>query len=257
MKDLRVFLVFSDLSDAKVSALCSMAKSGAKINILVSYTTLKKQSTLTKLNDAIHRKCISSVMLDSGAYQIMTRRLDLPVKEYLNLVMGVRHLVDLVVGPDVPRNPRATLERLLLFSELFKEPFIPTLQSQSEHNGYVISLKQLDKHGLLDRAPVIKGRPLIGVGGLVGRRPEEIGVVVEKVRSICDCYFHLFGVNVRTLRYLKRKSLLGSVHSIDTSGWLSEIKWRRYTVYKAKSINDAYKLGILGYLNKLNSVLRL
>ncbi len=248
----KVFLVFPDLGGAKAEALCMLKRRGVNVNVLISYATLRyKPTTFGKLVKLKQNNCLGEIMLDSAAYHVAFRGLKLSPEEYAEQAKKLSEIVDIIVGPDIPRNPEQTLERLLKFSEIYGEQFIPTIQSKGPSREYVESLRLLEKHGIIKHAPYINGKPLIGVGGLVGKKVKEVAEIVKTISLNCKCYLHLFGVNLRAIRGLARRSLLEHIYSIDTSGWLSEIKWRRRTTYSAKSTLEANYLAIMGYIEKL------
>jgi len=163
-----------------------------------------------------------------------------------------------VVGPDIPRDPLRSLERLERFHMAYPGPFLPTLQSRDlGPEGYLWMLERLEDAGLLGRAPRPDGsRPLVGVGGLVGARVGMVARVVERLSESCDCLLHLFGANLRVVRGLARRGLLEKVYSVDTSGWLAEIRWRRRTVYRASSTLEANLAAMRGYLEKMAGAAR-
>jgi hypothetical protein len=247
-----VFLVFPDLGGAKGEALCRLAGEGLRVNVLLSYATiLAKPSTTRRLGELRRRGCLGAVMLDSGAYHVAFRGLRLGVGEYARGALGLSGLVDLVVGPDVPRDPRASLERLAAFSRAYPHPFIPTLQSSGPPEGYLESLRMLEEAGIIDRAPRVGGEPLVGIGGLVGM-PTSYGVeAVRLVSGSCGCRLHIFGASLRLLTALRRRGLLGALHSIDTSGWLAEIRWRRRSLYHASTTLEANMAAMRGYIAKI------
>ena len=251
---LKVYLVFPDLGGAKAEALCRLARGGLLVDVLVSYSIfLFKPVTRRHLERLRAGSCLGSVMLDSGAYHVAFRGLSLDPENYAVGASSLRGHVDLVVGPDVPRRPRESLERLRRFSASYPDSFLPTLQSESlDPEGYIESLEALESSGLLARAPRVDGgRPLLGVGGLVGAPVRAVARVVEAISDSCDCLLHLFGANVRMVRGLARRGLLDRVYSIDTSGWLSEIRWRRRTLYRARSTLEANVKAIQGYIEKV------
>ena len=250
----RIYLVFPDLGGAKAEALCRLAGQGRKVDVLLSYSVLlAKPATGDRLASLRRQGCLGSVMLDSGAYHVAYHGLRLEPEEYALGVSGLGGVVDLVVGPDVPRRPSESVERLRRFSASYGGSFIPVLQSKTTSpRGYLATLEALEYWGLLERAPRVDGgRPLVGIGGLVGARVGEVSLVVDALERACDCAFHLFGANVRMVRGLARRGLLSTIHSLDTSGWLWEIRWRRRTVYKATTTLEANIAAIVGYLEKM------
>ncbi len=256
---LRVYLVFPDLGGAKARALCMLAGKGRRVDVLVSYSVMMmKPATRARLERLRSGGCLGSVMLDSGAYHVAFHGLRLTPEDYARGASSLEGLVDLVVGPDVPRDPAGSLERLRRFTESYPGSFIPAIQAGSPTpDAYLDGLRALEESGLLERAPRVDGgAPLIGVGGLVGLRTRLVAEIVSAVSKACDCKLHLFGVNLRVVRGLARRRLLDSVYSIDTSGWLSEIRWRRRTVYKAESTLEANLAAIEAYLGKLMEAAR-
>ncbi len=196
-------------------------------------------------------------MLDSGAYHIAFHGLELTPEEYAQRAKYLRNHVNLIVGPDIPRNPKKSIDRMLRFSNIYRDEFIPTLQSSNlDPDEYLLNLEALEVHGLLKKAPKVHGgKPLIGIGGLVGAPVKIVASVIDRLKDACNCFFHLFGANVRIIKGLARRDLLNKIYSIDTSGWLSDLRWRRRTVYKARDTLEANIKVMIGYLTKIQKQL--
>ncbi len=260
----RVFLVLPDVSSSKVSALCSASRRlGAPVDVLVSYSTLLwKPVAASRLRGVVSRGCVSPVLLDSGAYHLATRGLDVDVARYASeaLRMAGEGVAGLVVAPDVPGDAWATLERSLAFAEAYPGEFMPVLQPPVPDSRdpllHAAQLAQLEGAGLLDRAPRLPGgRILVGIGGLDGAR-RRAAYVAELVRILTDEYgnvaLHLFGAGARLLRSLAKRGLLESVYSVDTGAWQAEIRFRRRTELGADGVVEANLLAIERYLERVS-----
>ncbi|MEB2837021.1 MAG: hypothetical protein GSR80_000319 [Desulfurococcales archaeon] len=256
----RVFLVLPDVSEAKCRAICL----AGPLDVLVSYTTLKwKPSTLARLLALRRRGCLSSVMLDSGAYHLARLGARVDPREYAaDSRSGLGPAWDLVVAPDVPGDPEATLERTLEFIQSYGAPFLPVAQpppGPADPRRHALEAERLVSRGLLEWSPRLPGgRRLLGLGGLDGprRRVSYIAGLLEEVESrLGGVSLHLFGVGARILAGLARRGLLGLVYSVDSSGWLAEIRFRRRTHYRAPGVVEANAAAMKGYLARLARVL--
>ena len=127
---------------------------------------------------------------------------------------------------------------------------MPVLQGEDEE-GYSRLLRSFEAEGIIDRAPrAPDGRPIVGVGGLDGDR-KRVGYVSRLLRRLPSDYsYHLFGVGVRVIRGLRRRGLLDRVYSVDSSGWLAEIWFRRRTVYGASGVVEANLAAMRAYIGK-------
>ena len=263
----RVFLVMPDLSEAKAEALKLAARRGVRVDILVSATILAwKPSVEARLAVLREESSIGSVMLDSGAYHHARGDAEVGVTWYAGLAarLAGEGLVDYVVAPDIPGDPRATLERTLEYAEAYPGPFIPVAQPPRGHpdpKRHAAALEELEKHGLLDRAPRDNGGArLVGIGGLDGplRRAGYRTKLVEEIekewgpRAVA---LHLFGVGARLLKSLAKRGLARIIYSIDSTAWLAEIRWRRRTVYNATTTLEANLAAITGYIAKIATAL--
>jgi len=260
----RVFLVLPDVSVAKVRALCGAAgRLGGPLDVLVSYSTLLwKPVALGRLRRVVGGGCVSPVLLDSGAYHLATRGLQVDVEGYASLArrLSVEGVAGLVVAPDVPGDPGATLERSLSFSRVYPGSFVPVLQPPGggpvDPVLHAAQLLRLEEAGLLDRAPRLPGgRVLVGVGGLDGAR-RRAPYVAGLVRILAEDYgyaaLHLFGAGARLLRSLARRGLLDAVYSVDTGAWQAEIRYRRRTELGAEGVVEANTLAIERYLERVH-----
>ena len=251
----RVFIVLPDVSTAKVNAILRASRERGPVDVLVSYTTLTwKPSSYGRLLLLREHGALGEVMLDSGAYHLMRLGMEVPLEDYA--ARAVEGPWDLVVAPDVPSDPGLTIERSVRFTQLHPGEFIPVLQGETVE-GYLASLRAEWELGLLDRAPMRSGARLVGVGGLDGPRrriaflSRLVSSVLRESRSIgLDIVLHLFGIGVRLIRGLRRRGLLESVYSVDSSGWLAEITFRRRTVYAAHTPEEASYKAITAYLAK-------
>lgn len=246
-----LFLVLPDLGGSKVEALRGLCAEGVRASVLVSYTVLRwKPSMLPRLASLRVEGCLGRVMLDSGAYHLMRLGESVDPGEYAGFARSARELWDIVVAPDVPGRPGETLERTLEFASVYAGRFMPVLQGEDEE-GYSRLLRSFEAEGLIDRAPrAPDGRPIVGVGGLDGDR-KRVGYVSRLLRRLPSDYsYHLFGVGVRVIRGLRRRGLLDRVYSVDSSGWLAEIWFRRRTVYGASGVVEANLAAMRAYIGK-------
>ncbi|MEB3789835.1 MAG: hypothetical protein GSR72_08105 [Desulfurococcales archaeon] len=247
----RLFIVLPDVSEAKSEALAKLGANGSRPDVLISYTIVKwKPISLERLRALRRRKVLGYVMLDSGAYHLMKIGEEVDVEAYTRVIEENRDLWDFVVAPDVPGDPRATLERTLWFMESYSGEFLPVLQGNSPRD-YVLFLEELASYGVTDRAYTVDGKPVIGVGGLDGYK-KRVSFVAEVVRMLAryNVLLHIFGVGIRVLKGLRRRGLLKNVFSVDSSGWLAEIQWRRRTIYGAVTPVEANMHAIRGYLGR-------
>ncbi|MEB3860645.1 MAG: hypothetical protein GSR84_00310, partial [Desulfurococcales archaeon] len=76
-------------------------------------------------------------------------------------------------------------------------------------------------------------------------------LVREAEREYPWARLHLFGAGARILAGLARRGLLGQVYSVDSSGWLAEIMWRRRTVHNADTPLEANARAIEAYIEKV------
>ena len=122
-----------------------------------------------------------------------------------------------------------------------------------------LEAERLASRGLLEWSPRLPGdRRLLGLGGLDGprRRISYIASLLEEVESRLDgVSLHLFGVGARILAGLARRGLLDLVYSVDSSGWLAEIRFRRRTHYRAPGVVEANAAAMRGYLARLARIL--
>ena len=170
-------------------------------------------------------------------------------------------LAGYVVAPDVPGAPGETLRRTLEFSWLYPGEFVPVAQpprGAPDPRAHAGELQRLAGEGLLDRAPRVPGGRLVGLGGLDGarRRAGYVTGLLEAVEELgLGVRVHLFGAGARLLRSIARRGLTRLVHSVDTSGWLAEIMFRRRSVYAAHTTIEANVAAIEGYLGRLATAL--
>ncbi|MCE4628260.1 MAG: queuine tRNA-ribosyltransferase family protein [Desulfurococcales archaeon] len=246
-----LFLVLPDLGGSKVEALRSLCVEGVRASVLVSYTVLRwKPGMMPRLSSLRGEGCLGRVMLDSGAYHLMRLGERVDPGEYAEFARSAKELWDIVVAPDAPGKPGETLERTLEFASSYSGSFMPVLQGEDEE-GYARLLRSFEREGLTDRAPrASEGRPVIGIGGLDGER-KRVGYVSRLLKRLPEEYsYHLFGVGIRVLRGLRRRGLLGRVYSVDSSGWLAEIWFRRRTVYGASGVVEANLAAMRAYIGK-------
>ncbi len=263
----RVYLVLPDVSKSKVRALCGAShRRGAVLDVLVSYSTLLwKPVAAERLSLLVSRGCVSPAMIDSGAYHLATRGLEVDVASY---AATARRLVadgvaGFVVAPDVPGDPWATLARSLEFAEVYPGEFVPVIQPPPRGGPdpvlHAAQLAELEAAGLLERAPKLPGgRVLVGVGGLDGNR-RRTAYVAELVRLVWEGYgwagLHIFGAGARLLKSLARRGLLDAVYSVDTGAWQAEIRFRRRTELGAEGVVDANVRAIVRYLERVAGAL--
>ncbi len=247
----RVFLVLPDLSRSKAEALARLGK----VDVLLSYTILRwKPSALERLR--VLRSRLGEVMLDSGAYHQGRGEAWVDPASYASFANKNRSLFNYVVAPDHPGDPGETLARTLRFMDHYPGEFIPVVQPGPGHgpHTHIAMVEQLDRAGVLERAPRAEGGVLVGVGGLDGerRRVSYIAALVrEAEREYPWARLHLFGAGARILAGLARRGLLGQVYSVDSSGWLAEIMWRRRTVHNADTPLEANARAIEAYIEKV------
>ena len=252
MRYVKVLLVLPDLGKSKAVAIRSLAARGKRVDILVSYTILRwKPGMVGRLLSLRESGSVGLTMLDSGAYHAARVGASVDPLEYAEFASGLDGLWDLIVAPDMPGDPGLTLSRTRLFASIFPGPFVPVLQGGSV-GDYLSSLEAHIMEGLLDRAPRLPdGRRLVGIGGLDGdkRRISFVAELLEKLPGE-ELAYHLFGAGLRILKGLRRRGLLWKVYSVDSTGWLAEIMYRRRTVYKASTTLEANTAAIAGYLEK-------
>ena len=257
----RVFLVLPDLSGAKAAALRAASRLVGPVDVLVSASTLAwkpgVEARLASLR--LEPGVLGLVMLDSGAYHHARGAARVGVEWYAGLAarLATGGLADLVVAPDVPGDPEETLRRTLEFAPAYPGQFVPVAQpprGPPDPAGHARQLDSLARHGLLERAPRLPGgRVLVGLGGLDGPRRRTaylaglLGVVEGEWPGVA---LHLFGAGARHLRALARRGLLHMIYSVDSTGWLAEIRYRRRTVYNAASVEEANASAIIGYLGR-------
>ena len=254
----RVLLVLPDLSEAKAEALRRVSRVMGPLDVLVSYSTLVwKPGVLPRLSALRGEGVLGLVMLDSGAYHLARKGIEVPVEDYARAAS--RGLWSLVVAPDVPGDPAATLARTRLFARLHPGRFVPVVQGRKPEE-YALSLQALWREGLLDRAPHVGRGMLLGIGGLDGGR-RRVSFIADLLRRLggearrlgVEPVFHLFGAGARIVRGLRRRGLLELVYSVDSSGWLAEIQYRRRTVYRASGPVEANAAAIRGYLTRVTA----
>ncbi len=250
----RVFLVFPDLSQSKMEAIHRIGP----IDLLLSITTLTwKPVSLERLLILKREGAVEGLMLDSGAYHHARGDASIDPVEYARASTRLAGVFDYIVAPDLPGDMKATLERTLVFSRIFPGHFIPV--AQPGPGGYQGSIDMLARSGLIERALRVEGgRRLIGIGGLDGprRRVRYVASLIDGIEAeYPGLALHLFGVGARILRGLARRGLLDPVYSVDSSGWLHEIMWRRRSVYNASTPVDANASAIAGYLARVRSAI--
>jgi hypothetical protein len=219
-----VFLVLPDLSRGKVEAVVRLSGE-LPVSVLVSYSLFKlKPSSLERLGE-LRGRSGARVMLDSGAYHLRRLGLRVGVVEYARFASKHRRLFDVVVAPDVPGAPNATLARTMLFAELYQHPFLPVLQGL-DAEGYLHVWRRL-------RALGLDNGGYVGVGGLDGPRRSP-GFVAELAGRLCGlgARLHLFGAGLRLYKALPPEAR-ECVRSVDTGAWSMEIVYRRRSLLKA------------------------
>ncbi len=245
-----------DVSETKARALEALSGSGLGVRVLVSYTTLTwKPGGLSRLRGLVEGGVVAGVMLDSGAYHAMALGVRVDVGEYARLALAAGVPWELVAAPDIPGDPGATLARTREFMEAYPREFLPVLQGQSVE-GYLGSLNDLERIGAVERAPRLpRGVRLLGIGGLDGER-SRAGFIARLLEALPEGYmFHLFGVGARTLRALSRRGLLWRVYSIDSGGWLAEIRYRRRTIHRARGTLEANIAAMRSYIERIRGAL--
>ncbi len=252
----KLFIVLPDVGQTKYNAIRRIGCNGRSLDVLFSYTIAKwKPSSLGRILKLREKKCIRSLMLDSGAYHLMRLGENVDVTQYASLVNKYSSSWDYVVAPDVPGSQELTLARTLEFMEYYKGSFLPVLQGSSPRE-YEEFYNVLQDYGVMERSYLVNNTPLVGVGGLDGEK-KRVSFVAEIVRRLSnyDVMLHIFGVGIRVLKGLKRRGLLGIVYSVDSSGWLAEIQWRRRTVYRALTPLEANVAAIKGYLDRAEGLI--
>jgi hypothetical protein len=219
-----VFLVLPDLSRGKVEAVVRLSRE-LPVSVLVSYSLFKlKPSSLGRLGE-LRGRSGAKVMLDSGAYHLRRLGLRVGVGEYARFASRHSGLFDVVVAPDVPGAPNATLARTLLFAELYQGPFLPVLQGL-DAEGYLRVWQRLRARGLDNGG-------YVGAGGLDGPRRSP-GFVAELAGRLCgvDVRLHLFGAGLKLYKALSPEAR-ECVRSVDSGAWSMEILYRRRSHLKA------------------------
>lgn len=234
-----------DLSRTRQETLKKFAKGGTKIDILVSYSIIiEKPSIMERIKNL--RKFCGEVMLDSGAYHILTgfrdkRWFESIILKYANFVNQNRQYFDYVVAPDIPGDSKATIKNTIIFSSKV-ENFVPVLQGNSKEE-YLGCFRQLENLGF------ISGDQPLGIGNMASFRDSSTDKL-ERVLSTLDKKgikkIHLFGANLKII-----KKLGNYLWSCDISSWQREIAFRRRTVHRARTLVDANYKAILTYLRKI------
>jgi len=213
---LLIYLVLPDLSMAKIGAVLRLHGEGFRFGILVSYTTLLRKPEYLGVLRALKAKAPSlPVMLDSGAYHVRALGSRVGVRSYARFAYANRGLFDLVVAPDVPGAPRATIARTLLFKRFYDGAFIPVIQGVTVED-YTWCLGEMRR---------IADVGHVGVGGLDGERRRP-GFLRELLNRLCDdsVKLHLFGVGPGALARLREYDC---VVSTDSGTWSMGIIYRR------------------------------
>lgn len=234
---MRIYIVLPDLSTAKVRAV-EIASREADFGVLVSYSTIKmKPLTLERLS-ALRSRTEVPIMLDSGAYHMARLGIEVKVRDYAELASRHSRLFDVVVAPDVPGDCRATLERTRAFSRVYGGEFMPVIQGRSLEE-YLRCSQELEDIPVAVR----------GVGGLDGHK-RRASFIVSVVKSL-PRGLHLFGAGARAVAGLSKARLLDKVASIDSAGWLAEIRFRRRSVLGADSVVEANAKAIKVYVERV------
>jgi hypothetical protein len=219
-----VFLVLPDLSHGKAEAVVRLSRE-LPVSVLVSYSLFKlKPSSLDRLA-ALRGLAGVRVMLDSGAYHLRRLGLRVGVGEYARFASRHGGLFDVVVAPDVPGAPNATLARTLLFAELYQGPFLPVLQGL-DAEGYLRVWQRLRARGLDNGG-------YVGAGGLDGPRRSP-RFLAELAGRLCGegVRLHLFGAGLKLYKALPPEAR-ECVRSVDSGAWSMEILYRRRSHLKA------------------------
>ncbi|MEM1927515.1 MAG: hypothetical protein QXS85_02085 [Acidilobaceae archaeon] len=234
---LSVYIVMPDLSLSKVRAV-ELASRETDFGVLVSFSVIKmKPVTLERL--ALLRSLTDvPVMLDSGAYHLARLGVEVRVEEYAELASRNSRLFDTVVAPDIPGDCATTLERTRVFAKLYGDQFVPVTQGRSVRD-YVLCSEELSEYA---------GEKL-GVGGLDGEK-KRAGFVSELVAAL-PSGLHIFGAGSRLVASLSRLGLARKIASIDSSGWLAEIRYRRRSVLKAENVVEANARAIVAYVDRV------
>ncbi len=249
---IEVFFSFPDLSRSKLEALRQLYASDVRVNVLISYTTLRwKPVTLERLKEA--RSYLGEVMLDSGAYHIFSGAISYEemasyLSDYSELSSKLldRGIVDYAVAPDVPGDRARTLENTLRFMNGDQGGKMSVLQGRSV-GEFLDFLTELSSRGLITdplgmgNVNIFKGRGRVGMG--------QLAAVLRAVKSVHDERIHLFGANLRILSLREVRELLDMC---DTASWLYDIRFRRRTVLKAGDTAEATRKAIIYFLERLS-----
>ncbi|MEM1640956.1 MAG: hypothetical protein QW206_05095 [Acidilobaceae archaeon] len=230
---LRIYIVLPDLSITKIKAI-EIASREADFGILVSYSIIKMKPVVLERLSALRSKTEVSVMLDSGAYHLAKLGLEVGVRDYADLILKHNKLFDIVVAPDVPGDCSTTLARTREFAKVYRGEFMPVVQGKN-----LKCYKELEEISTTVR----------GIGGLDGdkRRTSFIASVVR----VLPKGLHLFGVGARAVAGLSKAGLLDKVVSVDSSGWLAEIRFRRRSVLGADGVVEANAKAIQVYIERV------
>jgi len=156
--------IFQDLSRAKVETVLRLHGEGFRFGVLVSYMTLTRKPEYLGALGALKAKAPSlPVMLDSGAYHVRALGSRVGVRSYTGFAGANRELFDVVVAPDVPGAPRATVVRTLLFNRFYDDTFMPVVQGVRVED-YTWCLGELRR---------VTDTGYVGVGGWMGRGGDQ------------------------------------------------------------------------------------
>jgi hypothetical protein len=169
-------------------------------------------------------------------------------------------LWDIVVAPDVPGHPAKTIERTLQFAKVYSSEFMPVIQGGTVEE-YRQTLEYYYKNNIISYTLKVDGRPLLGIGGLDGNK-RRVAYVSKLLKTLTQTaielgvnpIFHLFGIGIRILKGLAKRGLIKHVYSVDSSGWLAEIQFRRRTVHNAPTPIHANYAAIKTYVTKVLSL---